>query len=72
MPYCLKTPRGKLYEHTLAPSKHKCWGKSFETAAFSLGSSWRERYWKRWDQSLRSARKHGYRIVKVKIVEVKR
>lgn len=68
--YVLKLPSGTLVPDTFSMTKSECWGKSFPWVALSEGAEWRERFYKRWEHSLKSARKLGYRMVKVKLVEV--
>jgi hypothetical protein len=68
--YALKLKSGALASDTLAFSKTECWGKAYDHVAYYEGEEWGRKYWKRWEASLRSARKLGYRIVSVKLVEV--
>ena len=70
--YALKTPSKEIWWFTLGASKHECWGNSFNSVASVLGIQWEERHWKRFDASRKSAAKNGYRIVPVKLVEVRR
>ena len=67
--YALKFPSGKLVTSTLSHTREECWGKSFDHVAYAEGTAWRSKFWKRWNPSLTAAKKKGYKMVKVKLVE---
>jgi hypothetical protein len=67
--YALKCKSGLLVPETLARTVSECWGLSFDHVAFAEGEKWRERYWKRWRPAMLSAKRLGYSIVRVKLVE---
>ena len=54
-----------IWEHTFAESKRAVWEKAYAYVAYELG--WGFRYWKRWDASLRAARRAGFKIEKCTI-----
>jgi len=68
--WCLKTPGGHLLDETTGYTLHECWGNAFGIVARLEGKEWETTYYKRWDPSIRSAKKLGYKFVKVKLVEV--
>jgi len=67
--YCLKTPHGRIVSCTFGYDKQDCWARAFEFIATVEGAEWRRRYWKRWDASKRAAKKRGWKIVPVEIIE---
>ena len=66
--YALRTPEGEIIADTIEETKRDCWTYAFGYVAFYLGQEWEQRYWKRWEPSLRSAKKNGYEIIKVKVL----
>ena len=70
MMYCIKTPGEKLLEGTASSSSHLCWEAGFGELSFRI-KGFREKYWKRWDASVKEAKRRGYTIVKCKLVEAK-
>jgi len=69
--WCLESPKGELYWNTLAGSQGEVWGDGgFETVALEEGDKWRNRYWKKWDASIRNAKKLGWKFVRVEIRRV--
>lgn len=67
--WCLKMPSGALDLSSVRPTKVAVWDATFNTVAWALGEPWRQKYWKRWDASVRSAAREGFQIVRVRIVE---
>lgn len=67
----LKRPDGLYDAETFAPNSDQCWVAAFDVVARELGDEWRAKFWKRWRPSIESARRRGYRIVKVRLVEVR-
>lgn len=68
--WVLKYPGGTVPQ-TFACTKRECWTEgAFQFAATVLGDEWRWKYWKRMDASIRDAERRGYRLVKVRLVEV--
>ena len=70
--WALTDPKGKLVEGTFGPTKSAIWENGYWAVAAREGDEWREKYWKRWDASIRSARRLGYKFVRVNIVPAKR
>lgn len=68
--WALKSPEGIIFPNTLGRSKTDVWAEAFmEVASREKGFS--DKYWHRWDASLRAAKKLGYSIVKVELIEIK-
>jgi hypothetical protein len=63
MIYVLRNSKG-TYTQTLSANRRECWSRGFDVVASELGDEWRKKYWKRWEPSIRSARRHGYWIDK--------
>jgi hypothetical protein len=70
--YALKCPDGDIDEQTIAPSLTECWGRAFDVVASREGLEWQRKYWKKWDESKRDARRRGYIMVLVEIAEIKK
>jgi hypothetical protein len=68
--WCLESPKGELYWITLGRTKQEVWGNGFETVALEEGDQWRNRYWKKWDASIRNAKKLGWNLVRVELRRV--
>jgi hypothetical protein len=68
--WALVDPAGKLHEGTITPTKTNCWLEGFWVVSNQQGQDWQHLYWKRWEPSLRSAKKLGYRFIRVKIIPV--
>lgn len=66
--YALKSPGGWLMPETVAMTDRGCWTKSFDILYAGDPDFW-SRYWKRVAESRRAARRKGYRVVKVHLVE---
>lgn len=64
--WCVKKPNGNLNVNTFKPTQGECWGEGFCT----MDEAFRTKYWKKWEQSIRAARKLGYVMVKVVVMEV--
>lgn len=68
--WALMTPSG-IDPWTVRPTKDTCWEESFNVVSEAIGQGWTGRFWKRWTPAIRSASKHGYRMVRVEIRPVK-
>lgn len=68
--WVLKNKRGKLYYDTFASDKASCWSEAFHNIEWER-KSFRTRYWESWNHCVREAKKLGYELVKVKLVEIK-
>lgn len=66
--YVLQGPDGCLYPETLRAHGFESWAEAYGFVGQILGEEWRDRFWKRWSPSITSARRRGWRIVKVKLV----
>lgn len=68
--YVLISPSGEIFPRTLGTSKSDVWGLhgGFLYVATKEGDDWKFKYWKRWDESLRSARRLGYKITPCSVV----
>lgn len=66
--WALMTPKGKILKHTVSPTRSECWEASFWTVSDKLGTEWHEKFWKRWNPSIRSARAHGYKMCRVMVI----
>lgn len=67
--WALKTPQGLLLSGTMEPSKADCWDEAIPVIDRIEGEQW----WKHTQgrsAALAAARKLGYRVVKVRLVEV--
>ena len=65
---CLESPKGELYWYTLETTQDGVWGNNgFETVSLKEGDQWTNRYWKKWDASIRNAKKLGWKFVRVEI-----
>lgn len=69
--WALKNPKGGIILSTIQPTKNMSWENGFWSVAEDQGDDWRERFWKRWNPSMNSAIKLGYKFVRVKITETK-
>lgn len=69
--WALKNPKGEIMSATIAPTKTACWDVGFNQAGLDLGLEWRTEYMYRWQPSIRSALKHGYKFCRVRIEEVR-
>lgn len=67
MLYCLSNPEGKFVEATIATSRDDCWIKSFESI-MAENPEFGSKYWKKWNESQRAAKKLGYNICKVSVI----
>jgi hypothetical protein len=64
--YAAKNPKGKLMWYTLSDTKESVWYRTFAC----LDQEFQTKYWKQIIASRKAAKKLGYRIVEVKLVEV--
>ena len=71
--YAMKSPKGEIFSWTLAETKSECWYNSFNALCHpsELGEKWRNEFWKRENASKKSAFQHGYKIISIKLTEVK-
>lgn len=67
--WCLCNPEGVLYLSTLKEDRQECWVEAFVYVAHWEGPEWRERFWKRRGPSQASARRKGWRVVRVEVRE---
>lgn len=64
---------GKVFVETIAERKSDVWCGShwghsgYDVVSRLEGQEWRQKYWKRLEASMESARRLGYRIVKVNV-----
>ena len=63
--YCLQDPGGFLIYSTIDTTKTGVWSHSFDWVSDNLGKTWRKKYWKREQTSMRSAAQLDWTIVKV-------
>ena len=66
-PFAMRAPDGTLWPYTIADDKDRCWALAYD----HMGEAFCARYWKRWEASIAAARRNGYRIVPVDVVERK-
>lgn len=66
--FALRAPTGEIWHWTLAETRRGVWENSFD----SFPETFRTFYWKRFDASLAAAKRQGYKIVPVMIVECPR
>lgn len=71
MIYALKSPDGSLIDQTVAQSASDAWHLSY-SYLFDLDEEFGRRYWHKWEAFKRAARRLGWEVVPVKIVEAKR
>jgi len=70
--WCLESPKGELFVDTMGPTKQDVWSNgAYETVGKHEGEAWRVRYWNKWDASIRSALKLGWKFVRVEVRKVK-
>jgi hypothetical protein len=67
--WAMKTPEGEILTDTIATTKQDTW--DYNAVARREGEAWATKYWKRWDASIASAKRLGWKFVQVKVVEVK-
>jgi len=66
--WALLTPKGKILKDTVAATRQECWERGFWAVSSRQGDGWQQLYWKRWDESIRSARRLGYKIRRVSVI----
>jgi hypothetical protein len=64
--WCLKRPNGKLVPETFSDDKEEAWSNAYN---YLCDKSWMKKYWKDWDGSVEAAKKRGWIIVPVWLVE---
>lgn len=64
--WCLKRPNGKLVPDTFSVDKDSAWSKAF---VHLCDKPWMKKYWKKWRESIAAAKKRGWVIVPVWLVE---
>jgi len=64
-PFALRTPSGNLLAETVCLTVGECWLDSFPM----MPTEFCNKYWKRWNASRAAAKRIGYVIVPVDIVE---
>lgn len=69
--WVLKNKRGKLFADTFASDKATCWSESIPLIE-TQHKSFRNRDMSSWNSIVRSAKKLGYEVVRVKLVLIKR
>jgi hypothetical protein len=69
--YCLKSPSSVLYLSTLGLTKTEVWELSYQIVCENLGGEWKQKYWKKFDASMKSAARKGWVIVPMEIKEIK-
>lgn len=60
--YCLRGPKGKLYEGTVRGTSDEAWVEAFGFLCQKI-PGFEEAYWKRWDESRKAAKALGWTIV---------
>ena len=63
--YAVKGPRGRINPNTVATTADECWAKGFNF----MPETFRASYWKRWNASKAAAKKLGYRVTRVVVVD---
>ncbi|MCZ2113567.1 MAG: hypothetical protein LC131_07005 [Anaerolineae bacterium] len=71
MLYALKSPDGNLIDQTVAQTSGDAWHLGY-SYLFDLDKEFGRRYWHKWNAFKRAARRLGWKVVPVKIVEAKR
>lgn len=71
MPYVLKSPDGSLIDQTVAQSASDAWHLGY-SYLFDLDEEFGRRYWHRWDAFKRAARRLGWSVVPVSLIERKK
>ena len=69
MLYVLTTDK-KVYEETARKTRDECWQVSWPIVVEKMGADWGSKYWKRWDASIKAAKKAGFIIERAKLVMV--
>lgn len=69
--YCLKSPSGELCHNTIGIGNDFVWSASFDIVSREEGPEWTAKYWKKWGPSLRNAKRRGWKIVPVRVTEIK-
>ena len=65
--WALTDKKGRIFESTVRQSKNECWEHGYSMVAFEEGLAWSQKYWKRWDASIKSAKHLGYKFIRVEI-----
>lgn len=68
--YCLRGPRGKLYEGTVRGTRDEAWTEAFGFLCQKI-PGFEEKYWRQWDKSIKAAKDLGWVIVRCGLVERK-
>ena len=71
MMWAYRAPSGVIIEETAAHSRQGAWAACY-AFLYKSDNMWGISYWKRLRASQASARRRGYRMVKVKLVAVDR
>jgi hypothetical protein len=66
--YCLQAPSGYLVRETVDTTKRDAWWKSFNFLSANYPKVV-EGYYKKWDASIRAARRKGWIIVPVELIK---
>lgn len=67
--YALRSPGGHLVAETFSHNRADCWFRSYDFLG-NIVPSFHKRYYKRLEASQAWARRHGWRMVKVKLHEI--
>ena len=65
--WALVSPKNKIIIETLAPTRNESWTLAFDIVSLTLGDDWRKQFWKRWPESIASARTNGWRLERVTV-----
>lgn len=69
--WVLRAPDGRLVADTATTDRDDTWMRAYaHIGTQHADQDWHGRYWKRWDESQRSARRAGWRLVRARLVEV--
>jgi hypothetical protein len=68
--WALTSRKGRIYQSTIRATKRECWEHGFSMVSNEQPPEWLRDNWKRWDASMKSAQKLGYRFIRVKIIPV--
>lgn len=66
--WVLVNPKGEPYVTTFRATRVDCWLMGFWVLCSEQGEEWKNRFWKRWQPSIASAQRLGYRIRKARIL----
>lgn len=65
--WAVQSPTSGIFKATIRATMRESWEHGFSMVSFEQGREWHGKYWKRWDASIRSAKKLGYKFIRVRI-----